>query len=168
MEAARAGDQRALAQLLEQSWSWTYRLALRVLRSPDRAQDVAQDACLAVLRGLPRLRDAGAYRGWLARTTLRLCTQQQSRPDVELDANLPSNDGADLEGALDLTAAVELLSQTLRVPVLLFYGLDLTTAEIAEALEIPDGTVRWRLAEARRKLRGTLEPTCAAPLEKTS
>ena len=46
-------------------------------------------------------------------------------------------------------------------PVLLFYAFDMPSAEIARALRIPDGTVRWRLAEGRRRLRSILSGTAS-------
>jgi RNA polymerase sigma-70 factor (ECF subfamily) len=167
VEAARDGDEDALQQLLQETWDWAFRLATRILRSSERAGDVSQDACVSVVRSLSRLRSAGAYRVWITRTVVRLCARYRPSLELELDETHAFAATANLEDRIDLLAAVDALSQTLRIPVLLFYGLDLTSAEIAQVLEIPDGTVRWRLAEARRKLRTALELR-DADLEKTS
>ncbi len=57
----------------------------------------------------------------------------------------------------DVRSAVEHLSDTLRVPVLLYYMADLSINEISKALQIPQGTVKRRLYEARHILRSQME-----------
>lgn len=57
----------------------------------------------------------------------------------------------------DVRSAVEHLSDTLRIPVLLYYMADLSINEISKALHIPQGTVKRRLHEARHTLRSQME-----------
>ena len=166
VRAAQGGDQAALAGLLAWSWDRAYRLARRLLRDREAAEDAAQDACAQAVRMLGDLRDPSAYRLWFDRLAARIALRHVRGPiaepldGVELAAR--THDAAD---AIDLNAAIDALSATLRVPVLLFYGFDFTSAEIARALGVPDGTVRWRLSEARRRLRIMLsEPPDAAVL----
>lgn len=153
--AAGVGDRAALDALLERSWGWAYRLAWRLLRDREAAEDAAQEACARAVRSLDGLRSGTAYRAWFHRVAARIAVRSRSRTvstepidRVELAAH-----ARDVDAALDVNAAVDRLSETLRVPVVLYYGFDLSSAEIAQALGIPDGTVRWRLAEARRRLR---------------
>ena len=53
--------------------------------------------------------------------------------------------------------AVQSLSDTLRIPVLLFYMGDLSTSEIANTLRVPQGTIKSRLHQARKILKTELE-----------
>ncbi len=153
--AAVAGDRAALNTLLERSWGWAYRLAWQLLRDHEAAEEAAQEACARAVRSLGGLRSGTAYRAWFHRLAARIAARSGSRivrtepiDRIDLAAYAP-----DVDAALDVNAAVDALSETLRVPVVLYYGFDLSSAEIAQALGIPDGTVRWRLAEARRRLR---------------
>ncbi|HEY4440028.1 MAG TPA: RNA polymerase sigma factor [Candidatus Elarobacter sp.] len=163
--AAAAGDEAALSAVLERSWTWAFRFAWRVLRDRQAAEDVAQEACIAALRSLGALREAATYQAWFRRVVIRIAlrhrrtTVPEPIADLDLAAVTP-----DVDDALDVNAAIDALSEPLRIAVLLFYAFDLPSAEIADALRIPDGTVRWRLAEGRRQLRGLLSGT--APNER--
>ena len=160
--AATRGDAAALAALAERSWDWAYRLAWRLLRNREAAEDVAQEACIAAVRSLHDLREPATYRAWFHRIVARLAVRHARVPMTE---SIERVDLAafthDVDDALDVNAAIDALGDTLRVPVLLFYAFDMPSAEIARALRIPDGTVRWRLAEGRRRLRTILSSTAS-------
>jgi RNA polymerase sigma factor (sigma-70 family) len=120
------------------------------------------------IRPLPQLpRRRGAMRrhsprSWLHRIVARSAVRHARAPMTEtierIDLAAVTHD---VDDTLDLNAAIDALSEALRVPVLLFYAFDMPTAEIARALRIPDGTVRWRLAEGRRRLRSILSGTAS-------
>jgi RNA polymerase sigma factor (sigma-70 family) len=157
VKAAARGDASALAALVARSWDWAYRLAWRMLRNREAAEDVAQEACIAAMRALPGLREPATYRAWFHRIAARLVVRHARVPMTD---SIERIDLAafthDVDDALDVNAAIDALGETLRIPVLLFYAFDMPTSEIARALGIPDGTVRWRLAEGRRRLRSIL------------
>jgi RNA polymerase sigma-70 factor, ECF subfamily len=158
--AAARGDAPALAALVERSWDWAYRLAWRLLRNREAAEDVAQDACVAAMRSLRDLREPATYRVWFHRIVARAAVRHARVPVTESIERIDLAAFADnVDDALDVNAAIDALGETLRVPVLLFYAFDMPSAEIARALRIPDGTVRWRLAEGRRRLRSILSGT---------
>jgi RNA polymerase sigma-70 factor (ECF subfamily) len=160
--AAANGDAAALAALLEHSWDRAYRLAWRLLRNRDAAEDAAQEACVAAIRSLPDLREPVTYRAWFDRIAARIAVRYARVPITESIERIDVAAFAhDVDDALDVNAAIDALGETLRVPVLLFYAFDMPSAEIARALRIPDGTVRWRLAEGRRRLRDILSGTAS-------
>jgi len=158
--AAAAGDAAALATLVERSWDWAYRLAWRLLRNEGAAEDVAQEACVAAIGSLCDLRHPATYRAWFHRIVARIVVRHARVPMTEpIDRVDLAAFAHDVDDALDVNAAIDTLSETLRVPVLLFYAFDMPSAEIARTLRVPDGTVRWRLAEGRRRLRNILSGT---------
>jgi RNA polymerase sigma-70 factor (ECF subfamily) len=158
--AAAGGDAAALAALVERSWDWAYRLAWRLLRNREAAEDVAQEACVAAIRSLRDLREPATYRAWFHRIVARIAVRHARPPMTESLERIDLAAFAhDVDDALDVNAAIDALGETLRVPMLLFYAFDMPSAEIAHALRIPDGTVRWRLAEGRRRLRSILSGT---------
>lgn len=158
--AAARGDAAAQAALVEHSWDRAYRLAWRLLRNREAAEDVAQEACVAAMRSLHELREPTTYRAWFHRIVVRIAVRLSRAPVTESIERVDLAAFAhDADDALDVNAAIDALGETLRVPVLLFYAFDMPSAEIARALKIPDGTVRWRLAEGRRRLRSSLSGT---------
>ena len=160
---AAHGDAAALAALLARSWDWAYRLGWRVLRNREAAEDVAQEACVAAIGSLHDVRQPATYRAWFHRIVARIAVRHAGAPITEsierIDLAAFSHD---VDDALDVNAAIDALGDTLRVPLLLFYAFDMPSAEIARALKIPDGTVRWRLAEGRRRLRSHLSGTTSS------
>lgn len=160
--AAARGEPAAQAALVEQSWDRAYRLAWRLLRNREAAEDAAQEACVAAMRSLHELREPATYRGWFHRIVARIAVRHSRVPMTESIERIDlAAVTRDVDDALDVNAAIDALGETLRVPVLLFYAFDMPSAEIARALKIPDGTVRWRLAEGRRRLRSILSGTAS-------
>jgi RNA polymerase sigma-70 factor, ECF subfamily len=158
--AAAGGDAAAREAIVERSWDWAYRLAWRLLRNRQAAEDVAQEACVAAIRSLHDLREPATYRAWFHRIVARIAMRHARAPITESIERVDLAAFAhDVDDALDINAAIDALGETLRVPVLLFYAFDMPSGEIARALRIPDGTVRWRLAEGRRRLRSILSGT---------
>ena len=142
---------------------WTY--ARRITGSDDAAADAVQDAWLRALRGLPRLREPARIRAWLfgiARRVLmdRLRAQYAAPTVVDLDpeeihgALEPAGDAGEQSAALQ--AGLDRLPVLERETLVLFYLRELSLAEIAAVLGIPEGTVKSRLFRSRKLLRETL------------
>lgn len=163
--AAMRGDAEALDKLMALSWDMAFRLGARLLCDRVAAQDVAQAACERVLRSLRNLRSAGAYKAWfysiVARIALRDRTILLRQRNVWVLNDRPvaadPSVHVDPTDSIVVNAAIDRLEPQLRYVVILFYGCDLPTADIARSLNLPGGTVRYRLHEARKQLRALLE-----------
>ena len=106
-----------------------------------------------------RLRDEKALKGWLIKITVN-CAHEHHRKTVRLsytDDLEPLAGGAEDRHDFTLWDTVCALPEDYRVATVLFYYEDMTTAEIANALGIREGTVRSRLSRARNRLRTLLE-----------
>ena len=156
---ARTGDQAAYRWLLERYRARVVRLAAHVLRREGEAEDVAQEAFLRAFGQLSRFRNAGRFAPWLFRIVVRLCLDRLrlSRWDAEIsdiDAQpiSPHNDH-DIDTRLLVETLLDQLSPPMRAALTLreLEGLDYD--EIAQALQIPVGTVRSRLNAARAQFR---------------
>ena len=156
--AAMGGNASALSILMTRSWAMAFRLAARLLGDRIAAQDVAQTACERVLRSLSTLRSVRAYDVWFYSIVARLALREHASAVRSV-----SFEPCDRVVAFDSTEsvvindAIDRLPSELREVVIMFYGCDLRTADIARSLKIPDGTVRYRLHEARRRLRENLK-----------
>lgn len=161
---AQLGERGALAELVSR-WRlpvWTY---VRRMLDAERADDVAQEVWLAVVRGLPRLREPARFAPWLftiARRSVtdRLRGEYGDRLEAlgEADALVedPVEALADRARLLDALAALPLAEREILV---LFYLEDLPVADCAQICGVPVGTVKSRLNRARRLLRAHLERT---------
>jgi len=164
--AMRTGDRRAATQLYRLATPRLLAHANRLLRDGDAARDVAQEAWLAILRGLPNLRDAAAFMPWALQIVSRLVarlikTRQRDRAGMQSWANevedtAPASADNLGEDAL-VRAAITTLSPAHRATVALFYLEELSVAEVAIAMDGPVGTVKTRLMHARARLRAKLE-----------
>lgn len=159
--AACAGDREQIERLLEDAWPHAYRIAFSILRDPELAKDTAQDACASVLTGIGSLRSPQAFRVWFYRIVVRAATHavrgMQPQP---LHERTPAAH-ADTAQRIDLQSALGELSPVQRTAVVLHYYAGLNSSEIGGITGVPSATVRFRLAMAKRRLRGLLEERVA-------
>jgi RNA polymerase sigma-70 factor (ECF subfamily) len=103
IKAAQAGDQDAFGQLVRAYDQSVLRLALNLLRSPEDAQDVYQEAFLRVYKNLNNFRFDCSFHTWLYRIVTNLCLDQRRRRKVRKEEPTVI---ATTEGTLDRSDAV--------------------------------------------------------------
>lgn len=162
---AQRGDEDAFAQIVALAGGRLHAIAHRVLRDPELAEDATQQALLMIWRDLPRLRDPASFNAWSYRLLIRACYRagRESRhwmPDLHLLPNDRPTGADDMARILDrdqIERAFRRLSVAHRAVVVLHHYMDLPLTQVAEALDIPMGTVRSRLHHAVRALRASLD-----------
>ncbi len=164
--AAQAGDRAALDALLRRHYDHIYAVCRRITGQDADAADAAQEALLAIVRGLPRFDGRAKFSTWAHRIAHNVCIDELRRRGRRPDPGLPEHETRPRgEGpALDETVTDRIrtddalleLSEEFRAAVVLRDQLGMDYAEIAEVLEIPPGTVRSRIARARKALATTL------------
>lgn len=178
--AANAGDRGALEVLLARHLDRVHAICRRVTGHPEDALDATQEALIAVTRGLHRYDGRSLFTTWLYRVATNAALDElrrrKRRPEpAELFEDRPlagaGAGSAPVESAvvarLDVDAALAGLSPEFRAAVVLRDLCDMDYAEIAEALDVPIGTVRSRIARGRAAIADQLrEPT--APPERPS
>lgn len=167
----QAGDRRALAQLVNR---WHRRLchrAYQITGQSDLAADLAQETWLAVIRGLPRLRDPATFRSWAYRiihnkSVDALRAQSRHRAATEILSNdSPSatheNEGTHqvekTEESDQLRRAIRALDVDQRLLLRMFYTDGMTLREISRVTDTPVGTLKYRLFQLRQRLKQTIE-----------
>jgi len=163
--AAVEFDLEAFGELIRRHQDFVYGAALRVVRNPVLAQDVAQDAFVRAYKALPDFRGQAAVRSWLYRiaTNLALNAVQRRKeyPAEELPETLTSSspERETMRGAMaaHMRAAIEELPTDLKAPLVLREYESLSYKEISDALDLPLNTVRTRILRARRALRTAME-----------
>jgi RNA polymerase sigma-70 factor (ECF subfamily) len=142
------------------------RLCARFLSNREDAEEACQDTLLALARGIARFEGRSSFRTWLHRLAAnraRSTYQRLRRRFAAESAGTPLPDRPDprrtsvVAGTrLDLLDALECLPPDLAETVTLRDVLDLSYREIATLVNVPEGTVKSRVHEARRQLRGRL------------
>jgi RNA polymerase sigma-70 factor, ECF subfamily len=165
---ARAGDPAAFDQLVTRHQAAAYRAALAALRNPQDAEEAAQDAFVRAWSNLHRFRGDAAFRTWLltivwnrALSRRRSLARWWSRSApldeaVTIAADAPAADSGHGELRRHVAKAIDALSPKLRDALLLAQSGEHDYEAIGTMLKIPVGTVKWRISEARRKVRAQL------------
>ena len=166
---ARQGDPDAFDQLVARHQSAVFRAALAALRVREDAEEVAQDAFIRAWRALDRFRGDSSFRTWILRIAWNRAISRRRSLASWLRRATPMEDVAEpaavgdsqhawmenVELQAQVTCAIQGLSPKLRDALLLAQSGD-QYEEIARMLGVPLGTVKWRISEARRRVRETL------------
>jgi len=169
VRSIREGDADAYAELVRRTRRSGYRLARRITRNHEDADDVLQESYVKAFRALDRFAEDRPFGPWfltiVARTALTWIRDAKRRAAEPLDepgkdgtAPLadrvadPAHDAAAMERRLQVERAYAKLSEDHRTILALRVEGDLPYSAIADALAIPVGTVMSRLARAREAL----------------
>lgn len=176
LDAARSGDSEAFGALMRRHQKRIYRLAVHLLRDGAEAEDVTQETFVRAFGALDRFDGRSQPFTWIYRIAVNLSLNaiRARKPDrkggstddprlegvlVETRASVadPSRINEDKQLALALCEGMDALSETLRTTLVLV-GVDgLSHAEAGEVLGCPEGTIAWRVHEARKKLKAFLQ-----------
>ncbi|MCA1825313.1 MAG: RNA polymerase sigma factor [Myxococcales bacterium] len=156
LRRAQAGDDAACRALVERYQRPVFALISRTIGHGPLVEDLAQETFLKAFRALARFDPAGRARfsTWLLTIAARLAIDHARRREPAPDRPRLAAGSAELRTAL--AAAVESLPPDFRAAFLLREAHGFSTAEVAEALGVEEGTVKSRLSRAREALRQIL------------
>lgn len=171
--AAKAGDQRAYAQLLERHQAVAFRAAYLITGSAAEAEDATQDACVKAWLALHRFRTGAPFRPWLVQIAVNEARNRRRgagrRTNIALRLaadpgaadSVPSAETEAMAGEerARLASAVGRLREDDQLVIAARYFLGLSEAETATALGWRVGTVKSRLSRALGRLHTELEAT---------
>ena len=168
-----AGNDAAIEQLVRQHETGVFRLALSVVGDAAEANEITQETFISALRSLRSYEERKSFKAWLytialnhARNHLRkrkirerLKAATSSLFRVDQQKRIQPEEKV-IQNEEDATIWTELnnLDERHRIVLVLRYFHELSVAEIAEALGLPEGTVHSRLHTARERLRLALDP----------
>jgi RNA polymerase sigma-70 factor (ECF subfamily) len=175
LDRARQGDREAFGRLVRRHQRRVYAAALHILGSHSDADDATQETFVRAYRGLPTFDGRADFFTWLYRITVNTALNamrsdkrgsalhQRSgaeashvggRPEsLGQTAQTPAQQALQTGEVNRVLDAVAQLSPALRVTLVLATIEELPHKQISEILEIPEGTVAWRVNEARRLLK---------------
>jgi RNA polymerase sigma-70 factor (ECF subfamily) len=162
---AQAGSEEAFRMLVDLNRDRAYRLALRIVRRQEDAEEVAQDAFVRAWNGLGGYRGDARFSTWLHRIVVRRALDRASvlkgRAARETEVDEASSIAAPAHGpdaearanAARLERLLVKLSPSQRAAVTLFYYEDRSVEDVANLLSMPENTVKTHLSRARVALR---------------
>jgi RNA polymerase sigma-70 factor (ECF subfamily) len=177
VQRAQVGDAAAFDALVGARLDRCYRLAWSILTNDADAADATQEAFVLAWRELPRLRDPGAFDGWLNRIVANAALMARRHRvrlrEVNVEARSSTDDVSEpieppydpyaktdideLHGSDEMGRAFGRLRPQDRALLVLHHVEERPVAEIARTLAIPVGTAKWRLHAARRALERAME-----------
>jgi len=171
--AAKAGDGRAFAALVTRYRKRIFALALHITRSASEADDIAQDVFLKAYRALPEFEGRSQFFTWVYRMTvnrsLNVRRDRARRGDLLDDPRLelaiavdarsdPSREAELRQSYARLLRALDSLPVDMRTTVILVSLQGLSHGEVAVVQKVSEGTIAWRMHEARRRLHEAMMP----------
>lgn len=170
VERCRSGDEGAFQELVDRYKDLVFALIARTIQDRSQAEDLAQEVFLRVHRGLPYFRGEARLSTWIFRIVANVCLQDQSRAKRTVSLDAMSGDGGrsvalpstkdrqfgDLELRDRLEKAIARLPANYRLLVAAHYLQGVQYQDLAEALELPLGTVKTQLHRAKQQLRRLL------------
>ena len=162
------GDERAFGELVDRYKDLVFALIARSSVGRSEVEDLAQEVFLKIHRGLPYFRGEARLTTWVFRIVLNLLSQEGSTRrasrEVALDPEVPAHQprsvdraASDLELRDRLEKAMTQLPPNYRLLIAGHYLQDVKYEDLAEALDIPVGTVKTHLHRAKKQLRALLE-----------
>ena len=164
----KGDDEGAFGELVERYKNLVYAMVWRLTSDRGQVDDLAQEVFLKVYRGLPYFRGEARLSTWIYRIVANVCSEARSQRRVEEPLN-PREDGGNVEPATDDQAfagievrdrvekALAQLPEPYRMIVAAHHLQGMQYEALAEALNIPLGTVKTHLHRAKRRLREILE-----------
>jgi RNA polymerase sigma-70 factor (ECF subfamily) len=164
VERAKNGDQEAYRMLVERYREQAVGLALRIVRSPSDAEEVAQDAFVRAWAALPRFRGEARFATWLhsivSRRAIDRAKQLKARQTREtpldeapMTAGTTPDEVDRYERRQFTGRLLSHLNEAQRAVISLFYLEDQSVEQVSASLAMPEGTVKTHLFRARRILR---------------
>lgn len=181
LKKAQGGDRQAFGRLVRLHQRRVFACAMQMLADAGEAEDALQETFLRAWRALPRFDGRSELSTWLYRICVNVCLntirkrKRRAASDVD-DPRVPEPEADPTQGTNDpgrsteaaqlygrLAAALDRLSPTLRTTVILVLVEGVPHKEAARVLGCPEGTIAWRIHEARRRLRKELGDMFSGP-----
>jgi len=174
--ATLRGDEQAFVKIVQKYQAMVTGITLGILEDFVASEDAAQDAFVSVWKSIGSLRQPEKLRSWLAQIARNTALKHlRCRKDgVSLDAGLPDpNAGPDEQVATqeEYTVVKKLLGslpENYRLPLILFYRDDQSTAAVAEALGLSESATAKRLSRGRSLLREQLSDFAISAIKRTA
>lgn len=164
---AKGGNARALEYLFEKHYMTAYSLAFKWCGVKEDAEDIAQEVFVKLVRKLHTFGQKSSFKTWLYRIIINTAKDfgrkraskraYESAFVLEQSLHNPNQTVKDTLETARLFAVIDKLPFKQKEAILLVFGEGLSHKETARALDCPEATISWRIFQARKRLRKSLE-----------
>lgn len=179
IKQAQSGDATAFARLLEWVYDIIFRFAYKWAGNRVDAEDITQNACIKLASVIGQFRFESAFTSWLYRLVINCANDwrrkesrnqtydpppnRDSQTDTHTETMITSDQTSETETELtQVIKYVAAMGKDYKETLLLVCAEGLSHAEAAEALEVKESTISWRIHDIRKRL-AALEPSHTTP-----
>ena len=158
IKAAQNGDADAFERLMNLYYAILFKMAFKYCGNKDMAEDITQEACIKLARNINSFRFKSKFTSWLytlvlntARDYIKSDSRHPENPDA-LETLPVKAEGEDAAYTRQVLAAIYELPPSERQALILVLNDGYTHAEAGDILGVKEGTISWRISEAKKKL----------------
>ena len=154
IEKAKKGDPDAFTILMQSHMQSMYKVARSILKSDEDVADAIQETILTCWEKLRQLQENRYFKTWMTRILINKCNDLiQEKRQFLLEETVPEVGVRDEQFTnVEWKEMLNTLDERYRLVMMLYYVEGFKTSEIGQILEMPESTVRTRLARGREKL----------------
>ena len=157
---AQKGDKPAFDEIIRLCVPDLFRIAMSILKNKDDADDAVCETVVKAYENIHKLKNCKFFKTWIIRILINQANAAYKRRNKivylhDITDEPHCEDEYDFGGD-ELSSAVDSLRLEYRTVITLYYFQDMRIKEIAEVLQIPQGTVKWRLSKAKSILKEKL------------
>lgn len=157
---AKEGDVNEIGNIIMENMQSMYRVAFSILKNEEEIYDAISNTTVIVFEKIATLKKEEFFKTWLTRILINECYKiyNQNKKIIYLENCSPETleemqyTEKDRLDEIDTRNLIKGLTKDLKETVTLYYLEDFSVKEIANILEIPEGTVKSRLSKARKDL----------------
>lgn len=155
IKEAKAGNPDAFTRLMKSQMQNMYKTAGAILINDEDIADAVSETILACWENMHSLKEDRFFKTWMTRILVNKCNDIIRKKQYYLDYDIPEEPYNDtgFENA-EWKEALSTISEKYRLVMVLYYIEGFSTGDISGILDIPEGTVRSRLARGREQLAG--------------
>ncbi|MCM1124667.1 MAG: sigma-70 family RNA polymerase sigma factor [Eubacterium sp.] len=161
VEKAAKGNKEAFGELIIMHQEYLYKLAYLYTKNEQDALDAVQECAMRAMISMDKLREPQYFKTWITRILINSIykAQKKCRHDSPFEAyhEAMSEQPLSIEEKTDLYDAIDLLPTTYKTVVILQYFEGMKLKDIAQVMNVPEGSVKAYLFRAREMLRNRLE-----------
>ena len=160
VKRAKCGDKNAFCNLIRINKVSMYRVSKSILNKEEDVEDAVSEAILKAYKNIKSLKDESFFKTWLIRIVINESNtiyKKRKREIVVENEHFANVQVNDKYKDLTLYNAINQLDDDLRITTILFYFEDVKYKDIANILDIKEGTVKSRLSRAKEKLYNILK-----------
>lgn len=154
IQKAQEGNKEAFTWLIRTCQNSLYRLAKSILANEEDCGDAIQEAIFHAYQNIGKLQKPKFFQTWISRILIHECYQilRQKKKVVTLPVQRERGKVDTSYERVEFQEVLKELDESTRLLIHLYYYEDLSIRQIAEMLDIPEGTVKSRLYQARKLL----------------